>query len=185
MSSVPSAQLNIMSVGVVILNTLVRLFPIAIYAGSSMSGLLFDDFRGTLLFAGLMINEFIAYGYRLIMSGIYNPQCALMKTEEDFFVLPSPITQTYGFFFGFIIADMYTGETFKPWKFFVLLSLFMLVIYSRVNVGCKTFIDALYCSLLGIALGVGYYNLVKDYYKPTFYSLETAAQSANDFFKLD
>jgi len=173
------------SSGKAILNTLVRLLPIALYSGSSVSALLFGDFRGTLLFVGFIINEAIAYGYRLILNGVYNPQCALLKTEEDYFVLPSPISQTLGFFFGFFMTEMYSQGVFYPSRFFVLLVVLILTIFSRVNVGCKSFLDALYCAFLGILLGVGWFNIVKEYYRRDFYKLEESSNVLSDFLKLD
>ena len=171
--------------GKAILNTLVRLLPIALYSGSSISALLFGDFRGTLLFVGFIINEAIAYGYRLILNGVYNPQCALLKTEEDYFVLPSPISQTIGFFFGFFMSEMYSQGAFYPSRFFVLLVVLILTIISRVNVGCKSFLDALYCAFLGILLGVGWFNIVKEYYRRDFYKLDESSNVLSEFLKLE
>lgn len=171
--------------GKAILNTLVRLLPIALYSGSSVSALLFGDFRGTLLFVGFIINEAIAYGYRLILNGVYNPQCALLKTEEDYFVLPSPISQTVGFFFGFFMSEMYAKGAFYPSRFFVLLVVLILTIFSRVNVGCKLFLDALYCAFLGILLGVGWFNIVKEYYRRDFYKLDESSNVLSEFLKLE
>lgn len=176
---------NVFGVGTAILNTIVRLIPVGLYTGSAMSGLVFDDFRGTILFLGFLANEAIAYGYRMIFQGIYNPQCALMKTEDDYFVLPSPITQTVGFFFGFMMADMYAQDMFMPWRFFIMVTVMMLVIYSRINVGCENVLDSVYCAMLGILLGVGYFNIVKDYYRANFYKVSSAVDTASDFFKLD
>lgn len=180
-----SVSIGVLSLGTIFLNTIVRLLPIGLYTGSAMSGLIFSDFRGTILFLGFLANEAISYGYRMIFQGIYNPQCALMKDEEDYFVLPSPITQTFGFFYGFMMAEMYAQDTFLPWRFFTLTAALMLVIYSRVNIGCKTLLDALYCALLGILLGVGYFNVVKDYYKASVYNVANISETASDFFKLD
>lgn len=171
--------------GKAILNTLVRLLPIALYSGSSVSALLFGDFRGTLLFVGFIINEVIAYGYRLILNGVYNPQCALLKTEDEWFVLPSPISQTVGFFFGFFMSEMYSQGAFYPSRFFILLVILILTIFSRVNVGCKSFLDALYCAFLGILLGVGWFNIVKEYYRRDFYKLDESSDVLSDFLKLE
>lgn len=180
------ATLNIVSTGTLFLNTIVRIIPVSLYTGSAMSGLIFSDFRGTILFAGFIINEAIAYGYRLILNGVYNPQCALMKTEEDFFVLPSPITQTFGFFYGFLMAEMYNQGAFLPTKFFVMTAIIILVIYSRVNIGCKSPLDAIYCALLGMILGMGYFQIVKDYYRQDFFKLDNNTDNlVSDFFKLD
>jgi len=180
------ATLNVVSVGTLFLNTVVRILPVALYTGSAMSGLIFDDFRGTILFAGFMINEAIAYGYRLILNGIYNPQCALMKTEEDYFVLPSPVTQTVGFFYGFLMAEMYNQGSFLPTKFFVMTAIMILVMYSRVNIGCESPLDSIYCALLGMILGMGYFQIVKDYYRQDFFKIDKNTEElVSDFFKLD
>lgn len=180
------ATLNVISVGTIFLNTIVRLVPVALYTGSAMSGLIFSDFRGTILFAGFIINELISFGYRMILNGVYNPQCALMKTEEDFFVLPSPITQTFGFFYGFLMAEMYNQGEFQPAKFFIMTAIMVLVIYSRVNIGCKSTLDAIYCALLGMVLGLGYFTIVKDYYRQDFFKLDSKNENLiKDFFTLD
>jgi len=58
-------------------NTLVRIIPLGLYAGSAMSGAVFQDFRGVLLFCGFLGNELISLGYIMILHGVVNPQCAL------------------------------------------------------------------------------------------------------------
>ena len=176
---------SIFSSGKALLNTFVRLAPIALYSGSAISGLAFDDFRAIILFIGFIINEAIAYGYRMILKGVYNPQCALMKTEEDYFVLPSPISQTVGFFYGFLMSEMYSKGEFIPVRFFVMTTILGITIFSRINVGCKSFLDALYCALLGILLGVGYFNIIKEYYRRDFYKMTKTDTVLDDFFKLD
>ena len=77
-----------------ITNTVIRLLPIGLYSGTALSSFVFNDFRATLLFAGFMLNEFISMGYRIVLRGKENPQCALVRTENGHFTLPSPITQT-------------------------------------------------------------------------------------------
>lgn len=181
------ATISAISAGKAILNTIIRLTPIGLYSGSAMSAFLFNDFRATIVFAGLMLNEGIALGYRMIMKGIYNPQCALLQNEEDYFVLPSPITQTVGFLVGFFLAKMFNDGEFLPFRFFTMFVILLLTIFSRINVGCKGFPEAIYCALLGMILGVGYFNLIKDYYRRDFYKTDdtTDTQNLTDFFKLD
>ena len=172
----------------IFINTLVRLAPIGLYTGSAMSGSVFQDFRGMLLFCGFLGNELIALGYKMVLRGTTNPQCALTYSEGGVpFVLPSPITQTVGFFAGFFFMDMYYNNTFGPMQFFLLTSLLLFTIYSRMNIGCKTMLDAIYCALIGLLIGVIYYNLVKDYYKADYLKQEitTASDTINNFFKLD
>lgn len=170
------------------INTIVRLEPIGLYTGSAMAGVVFNDFRGLLLFMGFLGNELIALGYKMILRGTTNPQCALLYSESgNPFVLPSPITQTAGFFAGFIFMDMYYNSTFSALKFFVLVVLLLVTMYSRINVGCKTLLDAVYCTLIGLLVGVVYYNIVRDYYKADYLNttLTEASKEINNFFSLN
>lgn len=172
----------------IFINTLVRLAPLGLYAGSAMSGVTFEDFRGILLFCGFLGNELIALGYKMVLRGITNPQCALTYSEEGTpFVLPSPITQTIGFFAGFFYMDMYYNNEFSPMKFFLLTILLIITIYSRINVGCKTMLDAIYCALIGLLIGIVYYNLIKNYYKADYLKeeIKKADSSINNFFALN
>jgi len=133
-------------------------------------------------------NELISLGYRLILRGAQNPQCGLLySADNEPFILPSPITQTVSFFAGFFYMDMYFNNTFNPIRFFSLIALQLITIYSRVNVGCKTLIDAIYCSLVGMLIGVVYYNIIKDFYKADYLNqkLTTANDTINKFFSID
>lgn len=170
------------------INTLVRLEPVALYTGSAMAGVIFNDFRGLLLFMGFIGNELIGLGYKLVLRGVSNPQCALLYSESGTpFVLPSPITQTMGFFAGFIFMDMYYTDKFNPMKFFVLTLLLLVTIFSRINVGCKTMLDAIYCALIGLLTGVVYYSIIKDYYKADYLNIKLTEsnEKINSFFSIN
>jgi hypothetical protein len=186
------STLNSFSVAKAIINSLIRITPVGLYAGSAISGLVFEDFRASILLLGFVLNEAISYGYRLILQGVYNPQCALMKTDLDYFVLPSPICQTVGFFAGFMFSEMYSREEFLPGKTFALITLILLTIFSRVNIGCKTFLDALYTTLVGLVLGVFYFTIIKDYYRPDFFRAKANSatgkpedKGVGDFFEFN
>jgi hypothetical protein len=169
-------------------NTLVRLSPLGLYAGSAMSGVVFQDFRGVLLFLGFLGNELLSLGYRMILHGVVNPQCAItFSAEGSPFVLPSPITQTIGFFTGFFFMDMYYNNKFNPLEFFLLSMLLLMTIYSRINIGCKTLLDSIYCALIGLLLGVVYYNLIQPYYKANYLeqTITTADEAINNFFSIN
>ena len=169
-------------------NTIIRIIPIGLYTGSAMSGVVFQDFRGILLFCGFLGNELLSLGYRMILHGTQNPQCALTYSIEGSpFVLPSPISQTVGFFAGFFFMEMYFNSTFSPIKFFLLSIMLIITIYSRINIGCKTLLDAIYCALVGLLIGVIYYNLVKDYYKADYLQTEIieASKEINNFFSIN
>ena len=172
----------------IFINTTVRLIPLGLYTGSTMSGIVFQDFRGLLLFFGFIANELISLGYRMILHGVVNPQCALTYSVEGTpFVLPSPITQTVGFFTGFFFMDMYYNSTFNAVEFFLLSLISLLTMYSRINIGCKTLLDSIYCYLIGNLLGVVYYNLIQPYYKADYLmtSLTGATTDINNFFSIN
>ena len=174
-------MLNFIDIIKALINTLIRLLPIAFYAGSVISGALFSDFRAVLLLGGFILNEFLSLGYRMIFHGINNPQCALLfSVNESPFVLPSPITQTIGFLYGFILADMYYTDIFNAFKFFIMTIIMILAVYSRINVGCKTILDAIYCSLVGTMLGVVYYSFIKDYYRADYFNIISSSNSNID-----
>ena len=171
----------------IFINTFTRLVPLGLYAGSVMSGVVFQDYRGILLFLGFLFNELLSLGYRMILHGVVNPQCALtFSSEGSPFVLPSPITQTVGFFAGFFFMDMYYNSTFNSLEFILLTFLLLITTYSRINVGCKTLLDSIYCALIGLLLGVVYYNLVQPYYKADFLTQEitTINTDINNFFSI-
>ena len=181
-------SLSLIDTAKIFINTLVRITPVGLYAGSAMSGAVFQDFRGLLLFGGFLGNELLGLGYKMVLHGVSNPQCALMYSEAGSpFVLPSPISQTVGFFAGFFYMDMYYNNTFSAMEFFILTFLMLITIYSRMNVGCKTLLDAVYCTLIGLLFGVVYYNLVKDYYKADYLKEDIikANNDINSFFSMN
>ena len=181
-------SLSIIDTFKIFINTIVRIVPIGLYTGSAMSGAVFQDFRGLLLFCGFLGNELLGLGYRMVLHGVNNPQCALMYSEGGVpFVLPSPISQTVGFFAGFFYMDMYYNNTFSAMEFFILTTLVLITIFSRINVGCKTLIDAVYCTMIGMLFGVVYYNLVQPYYKADYLSstITKADKDINNFFSMN
>lgn len=181
-------SLNLVDALKIFINTVVRISPIGLYAGSAIAGAAFEDFRGILLFLGFLGNELIALGYKLVLRGGTNPQCALTYSESGTpFVLPSPITQTMGFFAGFFYMDMYYNNLFSPMKFFLLTMMQLITIYSRIDVGCKSMLDAIYCALIGMLSGVVYYSIIKDYYKADYLKVKITESSdaINNFFSIN
>lgn len=168
-----------------ILNTLVRLLPVGLYTGSAMAGLMFQDMRGVILFIGFILNEFISLGYRMAFKGVYNPQCALLRSEDSNFILPSPITQTVGFYVAFILLNMYYNDYFEPITFFLAICVSLVTIWSRNNVGCKSIMDGLFATSIGLFFGMSYYLIVKDYFKKNYHELNTTPEkekSISDLF---
>jgi len=181
-------SLSLIDTAKIFINTLVRIVPVGLYTGSAMSGIVFQDFRGVILFCGFIGNELLGLGYKMVLHGVSNPQCALMYSESGSpFVLPSPISQTVGFFAGFFFMDMYYNNTFSAMQFFVLTFLMLITIYSRLNVGCKTLLDAIYCTLIGLLFGVVFYSIAQPYYKADFFksTILKADTEINNFFKIN
>jgi hypothetical protein len=181
-------SLSVIDIFKIFINTFTRLEPIALYAGSAMAGSVFQDFRAVLLFCGFLVNELLGLGYKMVLNGVSNPQCALLYSESGTpFVLPSPISQTVGFFAGFFFMDMYFNSTYNASTFFVLTFMMLITIYSRINVGCKTLIDAIYCTLIGLLFGVVYYNLIEKYYRADYLKDEITESNSeiNSFFSIN
>ena len=181
-------SLSIIDTLKIFINTLVRIVPVGLYAGSAMSGAVFQDFRGLLLFCGFLFNELLGLGYRMVLHGSSNPQCALLYSESGTpFALPSPITQTVGFFAGFFFMDMYFNTGFSVMQFTILTVLIIITVFSRMNVGCKTLLDAIYCTLIGLLFGVVFYNIVQPYYKADYLkdTIQTANTDINAFFSMN
>ena len=151
-----------------IINSFMRLMPIILYGGTLLSGLVFNDFRGTLLFLGFLGNEFISLAYRMMLKSRNNPQCALLRYGDSSFILPSPLSQTVGFFGAFLFMKMYLEKNFQTTSFFAILILMMLSVFSINNIGCLGFVDALLTCLVGCLFGAMYFYVVKDNYKPNY-----------------
>jgi hypothetical protein len=147
-----------------ILNTIIRLVPVALYMGSIMSNLLFDNKKANVLLFGFILIEGISYSYKMITNAVNNPQCSIVKSDINFLTLPAPIPTSVGFLVSFLISDMYSKENVNPSKLYILLLLFIVTIWSRVNVGCHSIIDSMMAGIIGIIMGFGYYSVVKDYY---------------------
>ena len=173
-----------------VLNTIVRLTPVSLYAGTIVAGMVFNDFRGILLFLGFFMNELVCLGYMLQSKGEVNPNCALMRTEKSSFALPSTVTQTVGFFTGFTIMKIYNEGDFAG-NLLVFISLILLTLaslYSVVNIGCLDVLSGMFTICVGIGLGVAYYAIVKDYYKRDYLNVESSNKETNNsvstFFKV-
>jgi hypothetical protein len=168
------------------INIFIKILPIIFYGGAIMSGLVFDDYRGIILFVGLLMNDFISLGYRQILNAVSNPKCAILKFGETDFVLPSPVSQSIGFVSGFLLTKMYYDMEFKPLSFFLIFIFNLIGIWSMGNTECLSLLDAGFSSLVGLLLGLVYFSIVKDYYKATLIKKETIIDELDDnFFKLD
>jgi hypothetical protein len=56
-----------------------------------------------------------------------------------------------------------------------------------MNVGCKTLLDAVYCTLIGLLFGVVFYSLVEPYYKADYLNdtIQKANTDINKFFSMN
>lgn len=166
------------SVGIkAIINTLIRMMPIGLYAWASLSSLVFSDFRATLILIGFIFNEMISLGYRMILRAAENPQCALLRSGDKTLTLPSPINQTIAFFVGFMMMDMYETGAYSPMRFFGLMTFLLIGMWSRINVGCSAFLDTLFSTVVGMIFGISYYYIVKPYYYANYLNPSSSVSS--------
>lgn len=146
-----------------IINTLVRLSPVALYMGSIVAGLVFEETRAVFMFLGFVTTEIACFIFLQIYKTIDNPQCALLKSNDKVFILPAPIPLSFGYFVGFQVADMFKNE-FKPIKIFMLIVVLFIIIWSRVNVGCHSILESCFAALIGMCIGFGYYSVISRFY---------------------
>ena len=152
-----------------ILNTIIRMIPLSLYMGSLMSSLMFDNKKANILLFGFILVEGVSAAFKTVTKASINDQCALIKSETTNIAMPAPIPTSVGFLVAFFISDMLHTEKLNPVKLYSLVFFLLLTVWSRVNVGCHSVIDSLLASIIGIILGVGYYNIVKKYYNDLEY----------------
>ena len=59
---------------------------------------------------------------------------------------------------------MYSTGVFSPIKFFSALGILLISFWSRMNVGCSSFLDTLFSTSAGLLFGVAYYSIVIPFY---------------------
>ena len=133
-----------------IINTIVRLIPISLYMGTSMSFLLYNNKPASILLIGFFFIEII--GFVFSYNSKPNPQCGLFRSPSGTTNLPAPVPTVVGFFAAFLIAEMYAEENFRPNKFFLLITLVLISTWSRVNIGCHTVVESGMAALIGLFL---------------------------------
>lgn len=146
------------------INTITRLSPVALYMGCIVSGIVFNNYKANYILLGFFLVEMISFGYYYANNSVTNPNCALFKSGEKVFVMPAPIPTAIGYFVGFQIADMFERHEFEPGKFYSSIIFLLMVIWSRINVGCHSIIESMFSAVIGLIFGVGYFYLVKDKY---------------------
>ena len=171
-----------------ILNTVVRLSPIALYMGSMVSGLVFEITKGIFMFMGFVLVEIICLIFLFIYKTVENPQCALLKSNEKVFILPAPIPTSFGFFVAFQLADMQHKKIFQPIKIFFLIIFMFIVIWSRINIGCHSILESIFASIIGMGLGFAYYSVIKKFYNDDsidFFKKTTKTEEDDEKSKMD
>jgi hypothetical protein len=171
-----------------IMNTVVRLSPLALYMGSVVAGLVFEMTKAVFMFMGFILVEIVCLIFLFIYKTVQNPQCALLKSNEKIFILPAPIPTSFGFFVAFQLADMQHKKIFQPIKVFVLIVFMFLVIWSRINTGCHSVLESIFASVIGMGLGFGYYSVIQKFYNDDsvdFFKKPTSTEIDNEKVKND
>ncbi len=159
------------------INTITRLSPISLYMGCIVSGIVFNNNKANFVLLGFVLVELISFGYIYINNSITNPQCALFKSADKHFGMPAPIPTSVGYFVGFQIAAMFEGNNFNPGKFYSSIIFLLVIVWSRINVGCHSIVESAFSAVIGLIFGVGYFYLIKDFYLK---ASETSGGSSND-----
>ena len=62
------------------------------------------------------------------------------------------------------MADMYYNDRFNTMRFLALLTILLITVWSRLDVGCVNMMDVMLGLTMGFGIGVAYYLMFKDYY---------------------
>jgi hypothetical protein len=160
------------------INTITRLSPVALYMGCIVSGIVFNNNKANFVLLGFVMVELISFGYIYINNSITNPQCAMFKSTDKHFGMPAPIPTSIGYFVGFQIADMFERNDFNPGKFYSSIIFLLVIVWSRINVGCHSIVESAFSAVIGLIFGVGYFYLIKDFYLTA--SETSSTSSSND-----
>jgi len=144
-----------------VLNTVVRLIPIGLYGGCILLGILLSDPRAFILLFGYILNDLLSMGFRYLFQTVDLVNCSVVQSDKNFYTLPSPHTQTIAFTLSFFFTQMYFKNNFNVINFIFLSTLLLMTIWSRINVGCKTIVDGIYATMIGLLLGTAYYRLTE------------------------
>lgn len=146
-----------------IINTVIRLLPIGLYTGSLIFGILLSDPRAFVLLVGYIINDLLSLGFRTLFQTVDLVNCSVVQSDTKFYTLPAPHIQTVAFTLSFFFTEMYLKNKFNMVNFIFLGFLLLITVWSRINIGCKNIIDAIYATLIGIILGTAYYRLTENW----------------------
>lgn len=146
-----------------IINTIVRLLPIALYGGCILFGILLSDTRAFILLLGYVLNDLLSLGFRHLFQTVDLVNCSIVQSSKNFYTQPSPHTQTIAFTLSFFFTEMYLKNNFNVGNFIFLSMLLLVTIWSRINIGCKNIIDGIYGTMIGLLLGTAYYRLTQNW----------------------
>lgn len=152
------------SMGKIIINTIVRVLPIGLYLATLLSSLLLENNTAIILFFGQLVNDLIGLCYRFILKPPGKINCAMVRVGNLFYTMPAPHTQIVAYYVSFFMADMYFKKEFNSTKFLGLLGLLLITVWSRLDIECEDMMDVILAFALGSGIGLSYYYLVKDYY---------------------
>jgi hypothetical protein len=151
-----------------LLHTFVRFLPLGFYFFAYLSSAIYKDLRAAWLLIGLIINDLIGYVYKKYAKFVPNAACAIFgkvsdKTELGF--LPNGHTEIMAFVASFFYSDMYFKGGIDSVPFIFLTAMFLLTIWSRITIGCKTVKDVLYSVIVGFIRGIIYYYIIYSFYQ--------------------
>lgn len=166
---------------ILILNIIVRILPVCLYGATFISGILTSHSIMFILLLGHVLNDIISYGYRRILKSEPITQCAFIKIGNVHYTLPSSHVQIISYYVMFFFLDMRAKDDYDIIKILFLLTLLGITIWSRINIGCESFMDTLFAMSMGATIALLYFMFVKDYLKiPDTIEQEIGLEVVND-----
>lgn len=169
-----------------VINTMVRLIPIGLYGGCLILGILMSDPRAFVLLFGYILNDLLSMAFRTLFQTMDLVNCSIVQSEKKFYTMPAPHTQTMAFTLSYFFTEMYFKNNFNMVNFIFLGFLYLVTVWSRINIGCKNIIDVIYATLIGVLLGTAYYRLTEHWStsKKNDYNLDGGDESEVDIYQV-
>lgn len=127
--------------------------PVLIPVFSLIQGILFNDSRGGLFFAGSILNTFINYVLQIFTKNKKdNPICMIYK-KMNTSGMPSIHAQTVGFLGGFLLTMMYIKNNFRLLGFIFIFLFSIGICLIRYKIECNSIGQILVGLILGGFIG--------------------------------
>ena len=165
--------------GLNIIHTFSSSVPIVSILVPIIISILYKDPKGVMIAGGCTINLIVNVLLKFIIKekARYSIDgrkiCTAFKdyilpasspTPSADYRMPSEHVQTIGFILGFFIGKMIVDKALRLVQIILLLLTLIIISWSRYKVQCHTIPQIVVGAIIGMALGIGYYYLIKNCY---------------------